>query len=66
MKTEISRIKANDGDVQARVRIELRCNGKLMQDELHSVSKTITEKVADALRDVRFTDFGPSNTIVRL
>jgi len=66
MKVEISKISASDGDVQAKVRIELRCNSSLTRDELWSVSKQLTERVADSIRGVRFTDFGPTNTLIRL
>jgi len=66
MKIEISRIRAHDGNVEAFVRIELRTNGALTKNELFSVSKSITNNVADALRGICYTDFGPSNTVVRL
>ena len=66
MKTEISNIIADDGSVEAKIRVELQCGNDLTQDELYCVSRDISDNIGDALRHVRYTDFGPRNTVVKL
>lgn len=49
---------------KTKVRIQFDSKWKLTQSEINNVTRKLARSVADAVRELPCTDFGPDNTIV--
>lgn len=61
-----ARITADDGEVRVDVTVRILSRNGLLRGEVQKIAVGTARKVADGLRDVVFTGFGPENTKIRL
>jgi hypothetical protein len=61
-----ARITATDRDYKVVVSFEFKSGNGLILDEVREVRTKLARKIADALRELPHTDFGPEDTKVTL
>lgn len=61
------KVSANDGDVlvEIKTRIITTRQAALSRDEVDRIATKVGRVIADGVRVLPYTDFGPENTIVR-
>jgi hypothetical protein len=65
MKRNVT-IVANDGDTHIEITARIMPRSPLTRDEVNRVAVEIGRSIADGLRDVSYTSFGPENTQIQM
>lgn len=61
-----AKVVAVDGGDRIEVNIRFKSSNGLTQNETKQVTRTAAERIADAIRNIPFVDYGPSNTVVTI